>query len=222
MKVLKLTRNIMFGFLTLFVSLFLVLALVVGPDTAFRIVYYNDTDIDDYRIFPARTLHASDEPFHFTEDGDSSPDPAEYHGMPFVQFLEAQRTAAFLIVKDETILYERYFGGYDESTPIQAFSMSKSILSILVGRAVYEGYFTVDQPVTDFVPELATDGFDRVSIEDLLQMSSGSNYRQGGFYDINPFSLHPRFEYSPRLEKEITTKLKVVDEPGSEFIYKSG
>lgn len=222
-KTLKILRSILMGFLALFVLFFLALSIVAGPDTIFRIVYYNDTDIDDYKIFPARTLHASEDPFHFKKSDDSSRVPDTYEGMPFDLFLETRRTVAFLIIKYDMILYERYFEGYSESTPIQAFSMSKSLLSILIGRALDDGYFTIDQPVTDFVPELATNGFDRVTIEDLLQMASGSNYRQGGlFYDYNPFSLHPRFEYSPRLEKEITTKLKVVDEPGSEFIYKSG
>lgn len=222
MKSLKIIRYIVLSFLAIFGLLFFALSLVAGPDTAFRMVYYNDTDIDDYKIFPARTLHASEDPFHFKKSDDSSRVPATYEGMPFDRFLEAQRTVAFLIIKNDTILYERYFEGYNESTPVQAFSMSKSLLSILVGRAVDDGYFTVDQPVTDFVPELAANGFDRVTIEDLLQMASGSNYRQGGFDDFNPFSLHPRFEYSPRLEKEITTRLKVINEPGSEFIYKSG
>jgi CubicO group peptidase (beta-lactamase class C family) len=223
MKTLKILLNILLGFLALFALLFLALSIVAGPDTAFRIVYYNDTDIDDYKIFPARTLRASDQPFHFKTNADTSRVLATYEGMPLDDFLQTQRTAAFLIIKDDTILSERYFEGYSESTPIQAFSMSKSILSILVGRAVDDGYFTTDQSVTDFVSELAVNGFDRVTIEDLLQMASGSNYRQGGlFYDYNPFSLHPRFEYSPRLEKEITTRLEVIDEPGSEFIYKSG
>lgn len=223
MKILKVLRTLLLGFLTIIALLFLALSIVAGPYTAFRIVYYNDTDIDDYKIFPARTLYASDQPFYFHTNADPSRIPATYEEMPLDDFLQAQRTAAFLIIKDNVILYERYFEGYSESTPIQAFSMSKSILSILVGRAVDDGYFTVDQPVTDFVPELAANGFDRVTIEDLLQMASGANYRQGGlFYDYNPFSLHPRFEYSPRLEQEITTRLKVIDEPGSEFIYKSG
>lgn len=219
---MKLARNIVLACLAIFGLLFLALALVAGFDAAFRIVYYNDTDIDDYRIFPARALHASDKPFHFEKSDDPSRVPATYDGTPLDDFLAARRTAAFLIIKDDAILYERYFEGYSESTPIQAFSMSKSILSMLVGRAVDDGYLTVNQPVTDFVPELAAHGFDRVTIEDLLQMASGSNYRQGGFYDFNPFSLHPRFEYSPRLEREIVTRLEVVDEPGSQFIYKSG
>jgi CubicO group peptidase (beta-lactamase class C family) len=223
MKILNILRNILLGLLTLFVLLFLALFIVAGPDTAFRIVYYNDTDIDDYKIFPARTLYASEEPYHFATVDDPARFPADYEGKLLDQFLQEQRTAAFLILKDDTILYERYFEGYSESSPIQAFSLSKSILSTLVGRAVDDGYFNVDQPVTDFVPELAANGFNRVTIEDLLQMASGSNYRQGGlFYDYNPFSLHPRFEYSPRLEKEITTRLEVIDEPSSEFIYKSG
>ncbi|MEW6286170.1 MAG: serine hydrolase [Chloroflexota bacterium] len=219
---MKTFLNILLAFIALFVLLFLLTSLAAGPDTAFRMAYYNLTDIDDYKLFPARKLIASSAPFRFEQSDDPLRVPAPMEGEPLDQILENQRTAAFLIIKDDTILYERYFGGYSASTPVQVFSVAKSLFSILVGRAVDDGYFSVNQPVTDFVPELAPRGFDRVTIEHLLQMASGSNYRQTGFDELSPFSLHPRFEYSPRLEKEITTTLKIIDEPGTQFIYKSG
>ncbi|NOH03404.1 MAG: serine hydrolase [Chloroflexi bacterium] len=222
MKTLKVIRNLLIGVLTLFILLFALVVLAAGPDTALRMAYYNVTDIDDYKLFPARELSAGGASFHFEQSADPWRVPASIKGVSLDQLLENPRTAAFLIIKDDAILYERYFDGYDESTPIQVFSVAKSLFSILVGRAVEDGYFNVDQLVTDFVPELAANGFDRVTIEHLLQMASGSNYRQTGFDELSPFSLHPRFEYSPRLEKEITTTLEVIDEPGTEFIYKSG
>ena len=222
MKILRFLRNLVLGLLALIIALFALTAIVAQPDTAFRMFYYNFSDIDDYKIFPSRVLHASGKPFHFKTSDDPWRVPVTYHGIPFDQFLEENGTTAFVVVKDDTIIYERYFGEYSKSTLIQAFSMSKSLFSMLIGRAVDDGYFTVDQPVTDFAPELAANGFSRVTIENLLQMASGSNYRQTGFDEFSSFSLHPRFEYSPRLEKEITTTLKVIDKPGSEFIYKSG
>lgn len=222
MKTLKIIRNVFLGLLALVAVLFVLIAVAAGPDTALRMAYYNVTDIDDYKLFPARKLIASSAPFHFEQSDTSLRVPVSIEGDSLDQFLEDQRTAAFLIIKDDIILYEQYFDEYGESTPIQVFSAAKSLFSILVGRAVDDGYFNVNQPVTDFVPELTPRGFNRVTIEHLLQMASGSNYRQTGFNELSPFSLHPRFEYSPRLEKEITTTLKVIDEPGAQFIYKSG
>lgn len=214
--------RILQSFVILFVLLFLITSLAARPDTAFRMFYYNTTDIDDYKIFPSRTLHAGAKKYPFKIETDSSRVPSSYQDIPLDVFLEDNGTVAFIVLKDDALLYERYFGEYGASIPIQAFSMSKSLFSILVGRAVDDGYLSVDQRVTDFVPELAPRGFDRVTIEHLLQMASGSNYRQTGFNELSPFSLHPRFEYSPRLENEIITALEVIHEPGTEFIYKSG
>lgn len=221
MKTFKIIRNFLIGVLSFFVFLFAFIAATAAPDTAFRMFYYNTTDIEDFKIFPYRVLRASEKPSELKTDNGLFI-PETYQGFPLDTFLESNGTLSFLILKGDTILYERYFGGYSVSDAIQAFSMSKSLFSILVGQAVDDGYFRVDQRVTDFVPELAGHGFERVTIEHLLQMASGSNYRQTGFNELNPLSLHPRFEYSPRLEKEITTTLKVIDEPGTQFIYKSG
>jgi CubicO group peptidase (beta-lactamase class C family) len=96
--------------------------------------------------------------------------------------------------------------------------MAKSFLSILIGCAIDDGYIrSVDQPVTDFVPELAANGFERVAIRHLLQMTSGMDYVEND----NPFGIHPRFYYTTHLEDEIL-KLKLHGEPGQRYSYKSG
>jgi CubicO group peptidase (beta-lactamase class C family) len=123
-----------------------------------------------------------------------------------------------LVIKDDTILYERYFQGHTQSSISQAFSTSKSILSILIGVAVDEGLIkSVDQPVTDFVPELADNGFGNVTIESLLQMRSGMDYVE----DDNLFGEHVRFNLTTSLEAQIL-KLQMNEEPSEAFIYKSG
>jgi CubicO group peptidase (beta-lactamase class C family) len=205
---------------------FVWLCIVAGPDTAIRMIYYNDTHINDYKLFPSRPLTASPAPYHFKGNPDESRIPTEFmHGgtkVKLEEFVRANQTVAFLVIKDETILYERYFREYERQSLVQAFSMSKSFMSALIGCAIDERLIgSEEQPVTDFIPELKANGFDRVTLRHLLNMTSGTNYRQGGLNEINPFGLHPRFEYTPRLESEIL-KLKVQDEPGSQFEYKSG
>ena len=104
--------------------------------------------------------------------------------------LETSDTIAFLVIKNDIILYERYLQGHTQSALSQAFSTSKSIQSILIGIAIDDGHITsVDQPVTDFVPELHEGGFDSVSIKDLLQMKSSMDYEEND----NPFGEHVRF-----------------------------
>jgi CubicO group peptidase (beta-lactamase class C family) len=116
------------------------------------------------------------------------------------------------------ILFERYYAGYSESTPSLSFSMAKSFLSLLIGIAIDEGYIeSIHARVTDFVPELAVNGYDQVTVKHLLQMTSGMRYLEND----NPFGIHPRFYYTQRLEYEIL-RLKLKEQPGLRFQYKTG
>jgi CubicO group peptidase (beta-lactamase class C family) len=96
--------------------------------------------------------------------------------------------------------------------------MAKSFLSVLIGCAIDDGYIgSVEQPVTDFVPELGRNGFAPVKIKHLLQMTSGMDYTESD----NPFGIHPRFYYGSNLEERLL-RLKLKTAPGKKFVYKSG
>lgn len=194
-----------------------------GPVTAYRIIRYNFSGIDDHRIFPQRSLKAAPLPFRFREGIDPQVDNVGVavggrKGVPLAGLLATSGTTAFLIVRDDLLVHERYFDGYERAIPSLSFSMGKSFLSLLVGCALEDGYLrSVDQPVTDFVPELANRGFGAVTLKHLLQMRSGVDYSEND----NPFGIHARFYYTNRLQEEIL-KLRLREPPGGRFEYKSG
>jgi len=89
--------------------------------------------------------------------------------MAFDDFLETNETVAFLIIQNDTIVYENYFKGYEKATVVPSFSMAKSILSILTGCAIDDGLIkSVNEPVTNYLSELEDNGFDKVTIENPL------------------------------------------------------
>ena len=192
-----------------------------GPVAVWRTLVYNFSGIDDYRIFPQRRLSASPRPFHFREAAEAGELRVSFgrrREVPLSALLPATGTVAFLVVKNDTILFEQYSGGLDRATPSLSFSMAKSFLSVLVGCALADGYVkSIDQPVTDFVPELKPGGFGAVTLRHLLQMTSGIDYDENDF----PFGRHVRFYYTDRLEREIL-KLELRERPGTRFAYKSG
>ena len=196
---------------------------ISGPDVVYYLVRYGDTEIDDFKHWPGRSLQASASPYHFTETANESGMPTEVtvEGVGTAKLddlLPSNDTIAFLVIKNDTLLFERYFQGHTQSSLSQAFSTSKSILSILIGVAVHEGLIkSVDQTVTEFVPELADNGFGNVTIESLLQMRSGMDYVE----DDSPFSMHARFNLTTSLEDQIF-KLQMKEESTETFIYKSG
>jgi CubicO group peptidase (beta-lactamase class C family) len=197
--------------------------ILAGPVTVSRTVIHNFSDIDDHQIFPQRKLLASAKPFQFREAAAAAQArwPATRigpHDATLGELLRATDTTAFLVVKDGAIAFESYAGGYGRTTPSLSFSVAKSIFSILVACALEDGYFrSLDQPVTDFIPELRSRGFEAVTIRHLMQMTSGVDYAENGF----PLGIHARYYYTDRLESEIL-KLALEDKPGTRFRYKSG
>lgn len=95
------------------------------------------------------------------------------------QFLERTYTNAMLIMKDGKIVNEIYRNNTDESTRFMAFSMTKSITSILVGCALAEKRIaSLDDPIDKYLPELTASGYGGVSIRHILQMRSGVDYEE--------------------------------------------
>lgn len=208
----KQIRRIRFGLLIIIASTLLI-SCQVG-----RFVFYNFADIKDHKKFQSRPLTADTSPFHF-QPTNQGKFPKHLNDIPFDKYLEENKTVAFLIIKNDTIQYEKYFKGYDKESIVPSFSMAKSVTSILIGCAIDEGLIkSVDEPITNYIPELKKNGFDKVTIKHLLQMTSGIKFNESY---VNPFGDAASFYYGLNLRKEIR-KMKLKTEPGKKFEYMSG
>ena len=95
------------------------------------------------------------------------------------QFLERTYTNALLVMKDGKIVSEIYRNNSNDRTRFMGWSMTKSVTSVLVGRALEEGRIkSLDDPITNYLPELKGGGYDGVSIRHILQMRSGVDYEE--------------------------------------------
>ena len=110
----------------------------------------------------------------------------------FDHLLQANNTRAFLVVRDDTVVYERYFDGVSATTQLPSFSMSKTFASVLVGCAVHDGILgSIDDRLVAHVPELAAKpGYGDINVDHLLRMTSGidfveDSYAGGAFYYSN-------------------------------------
>jgi CubicO group peptidase (beta-lactamase class C family) len=190
-----------------------------------RYVYWNYADVSDYKKFPADTLQASPSPHSFPVSILSEPPvlPEKTRNECKVenldQFFTRTKTLAFLILRNDTLICEKYYKGYDRDHVIPSFSVSKSFVSALVGIAIRDGLIrNIHQAVTDYLPEMKDPGFHKVTLEDLLTMRSGIRFNEG--YS-NPFGDAAKFYYGLNLKK-YTRNLKVVRKPGSIYEYASG
>lgn len=187
-----------------------------------RFIYYNYANITDHKIFPARTLNQATDPFIFLQ---ASPmrEPKLVHtggkDQVFDAALKENHTVAFLIIQNDSIQYEKYFNKYDEESIVASFSMAKSVTSMLIGIAIDEGLIrSVDEPITNYIPELKDTGLDKVTIKHLLQMTSGIKFNES--YS-NPFGDAANYYYGTNLRKALR-KLKLERQPGEKFVYTSG
>ena len=187
-----------------------------------RFFYYNFADMRDYKKFPSQKIDKPSIPFLFTE-ATRKLDPNIPQGFnkknyrTLEQFLEKEKTLSFLIIRNDSVIYENYFHHYDSASILPSFSMAKSFVSALIGIAISESSIkSVHQPITDFIPELKNNpGFDKITLEHLLNMRSGIEFNEG--YD-NPFADMPKYYYGLNLKKYIL-KLKVKSAPDLQYEY---
>lgn len=187
-----------------------------------RFAYYNFADITDHKIFPSRTAKADSVQFHFAvAENPKAPKKVTIAGKEstFDEYLEDNETVAFLIIKNDTIQYEKYFDGYEQSSVVASFSMAKSVTSILIGCALDDGLIkSIDEPVVNYVPEFNHDGLEKITIKHLLNMKSGIRFNESY---VNPFGDAATFYYGRNLRKAIYGR-KLEAEPGTKFMYSSG
>ena len=94
-------------------------------------------------------------------------------------YMAGQRSAALLIVHDGKLRLERYGLGFDAAGRWTSFSMAKSVTSTLVGAALRDGAIrSMDDKVSDYIPEMKGSAYDDVSVRQLLTMTSGVKWNE--------------------------------------------
>lgn len=146
--------------------------------------------------FDSRAIRKGTDVFAFKRHTANLPDEYTYRGekQNLRSFLDRTGTTGFIVVRDDTILFEEYYQGNTETSKAISWSVAKSFVSALLGIAVSEGYIKdIHQPVTDYLPSLKKSGYDGVSIKNVLQMSSGVRFNEDYgnlFSDINRVGMY--------------------------------
>jgi CubicO group peptidase (beta-lactamase class C family) len=135
-------------------------------------------------------------------------------------YLESLNPASFLVVWGDTIIFEEYWGVHNEDKLGNSFSMAKSVVSLLIGAAIEDGYIqSIDEPVANYLQDFSENGKEIITIRHVLTMSSGLSWCEDYF---NPFCDVAKLYYDTDAE-DLTLKRRYVEEsPGSIFNYKSG
>ncbi len=132
-------------------SLLIILIILFGlfflaPKHIQRYFYLNFADLHDYKRFDKLDINKGENTFHYyspvAQSGFNIPEKfqKEKKSETFENFLDDHKTVAFLVVRNDTMLYESYFSGYKDTSVLTSFSVAKAFVSALVGIALDEGY----------------------------------------------------------------------------------
>jgi CubicO group peptidase (beta-lactamase class C family) len=210
-----------------FGGLFIAMSLFDSPTYAWRMLRYGESDINDVRIFPERMIE-NGSTYSLIERGHGGtpyeveyPYQGEMRREVLDDLLKRTGTRAFLILKDDKLIYESYFESSRKEVNT-SFSTAKSFSSALIGAAIADGSIeSVSDPVIQYVPEIAGRGLDQLTIRDLLLMNSGIRYLHSDeilFY-LAPFSDDALTYYPPDLRK-VALSVKASGTPiGEAFRY---
>ena len=131
--------------------------------------------------------------------------------------IEKYDPAALLVVKNDKIIFEKYWDDYNENSLTNSFSVAKTFIGLLIGIAIDEGKInSVDDPVGNYLPEYIDSP--ELTIKDLLTMSSGINFDES--YS-SPFGHMAKAYYGTDIKK-LNEDYKLTNPPGKSWIYLGG
>ena len=150
-----------------------------------------------------------------------------YHNITFLEAISSKSTTqGVLIIQNDSIVYEKYWGDMTSDRLATVFSVSKSITSLMCGIAVDDGYIrSIDDAVTEYVPELKKKDpmWQKLTIRHLLDMRSGLDFDDTYYLNLKGLKrLHAmaRLNYGHNTMKQIKG-LKFRCEPGTDHRYES-
>ena len=109
--------------------------------------------------------------------------------MDFVKS-EGSNTQAAILIRGSSIIAEYYADKSDKDSIVTSWSVAKSFTSTLIGIAIDEGYInSIEDPITDYLPEWKGQDQDKILLKHLLSMRSGME-DHGFVYVVNDMVSH--------------------------------
>ena len=183
-----------------------------------RIVYLNletTVFIDDLKYFDYETIKSPLEKSPWAE----SKDKTTNFSTEFEDYNKKMRTAAYIVIHNDTIIGEKYYEDYSVNSSTNSFSMAKTPVSLMMAKAFEQGYInSLEDKVIDYIPELKGEFANDVKIIDLAAMTSGIDWDEG---TSNPFSPVAKQYFYEDLDKLMLDQ-KFIDEPSKTYKYSSG
>ncbi|MEP7080527.1 MAG: serine hydrolase [Ginsengibacter sp.] len=195
----------------------LIVATTLSSCYAIRAYKYRKLNLSDVNKMPSVAIEKGNNPDLFLVG--KLEGAYQRMGKKLDSVLADTYTAAFLIIRNDSIIYEKYFDDFGEHSLLPSFSVAKSFVGTLVGIASDEGKISVNASITDYIPELKKNDarFEKITIRNLLDMRSGILFKEGT-YNLKDDAI--KMAFRPNTIKQLR-KLKIEKPSGCEFNYQS-
>ena len=140
-------------------------------------------------------------------------------------YMREQRTAGLVIIQDGKLRLERYGLGFDANGQWTSFSVAKSFTSTLVGAAIKDGFIkSIEDKVSDYIPNLKGSAYDAVSIKQLLTMTSGVRWNEDYEDKNSDVALFNDHKAEPGVDATVSYMRTLSREApaGEKWAYKTG
>ncbi len=221
--ILRISLFVVLSLAGLLLALVIYFSIVYSPEYIRRSFFVGEATVYDYLKVPSRPLTASPNVFRFAEKPEEVLVQTTFAANPVVgnleDFLVKTGTQAFIVIRHDAILYEKYFNGAKRDSTVVSFSTAKSFVSALAGIAIQEGAIqSANDPITKYLPELAARDvrFQEITIHDLLGMASGIRFDEKRFMWHDEGNLTYRFT---DLRSLALNKTVIIEPPGQTFLY---
>jgi CubicO group peptidase (beta-lactamase class C family) len=203
-----------------------VLWVLAGFDARYvwRVLVHRDSSTDDYEWKDAVRVPAAASPLAWHEapacDAVAAALRADPDAPDLPAYLQRGGALGFVLIRDGAIACEWYGNGGRVDRPAAAFSVSKTVTSLLLARAVDEGKVpSLDQPITDGAPALRSRDprFAAITLAALVDMRSGIAFDDDtGFPWVTEDA--PAVYYATDLAATVLDRVEIQSPPGR-FVY---
>lgn len=130
--------------------------------------------------------------------------------------MTSKRTRAVVVLHKDSLIYEQYADGFDADTEILGWSMTKSIMNTWVGMMVKDSAVSLDDK--NLYPEWADDGRKDITLNNLMQMSSGLEWSEI-YSEISPAT---KMLYDSEDNAKVARQQGLEAKVGEHWEYSSG
>ena len=212
-KILKWTL-IVLGFLVLLIYAFDIDYIFKGVRTIY-FTGHNTAFISDYEYFDNKEIRSTNpKPWALHKQYNTIQESDELK-----ELNDERKTKSFLVIKNDSILFEKYYDGHKQTDISNSFSVAKSIVTSMMGKAIMEGKIkSLNQPVSDFFEEYNDGIASELTVGDLASMSSGMKWSEKYYSVINITSE----SYFTDDLRSVILRQEIENKPGQAFRYSSG